>query len=45
MNKVKTRDLAVGIMMVLSSILVLIAIWDLPDSSSATVTKSAADSG
>jgi hypothetical protein len=40
MNKLKSRDLAVGIMMVLSSILVLVAIWDLPDNSSALGTKS-----
>ena len=39
MNKIKSRDMAVGIMMVLSSILVLIAIWELPDGSSGPDTQ------
>jgi hypothetical protein len=39
MEKSKSKDIAVGIMMVLGSILVLLSIWELPHDSLARGTK------
>jgi hypothetical protein len=45
MNKPKSRQLALGILMVLSSILVLVAMWDIPDGSPAPAARKGASTG